>query len=132
MAENKRKIYLIDDDELHLTTAELFLKNDFEIYKAKTGKEALDYIVSNKFVPHLVLLDILMPEMDGWEVFRKMREIEAMKNVPIIFLTAVEDKQDHKKAFRIGISDVIMKPFNMTDLKSRISEVIKKTETKRI
>ena len=128
----KKKIYLIDDEEMHLTTAELFLKLDYEIHKAKSGQEALDYINNNKFIPNIILLDILMPNMDGWEVFKRMREIEFLKNVPIVFLTSSEEETNLKKAFKIGADDYIMKPFNMTDLKARIKDVIKRYEAKKI
>ena len=125
----KKKIYLIDDEEIHLATAELFLKNEYEIYKAKSGREALDYINSNKFAPNLILLDILMPDMDGWEVLKKMKEIAILKNVPIVFLTSVEEQAEQKKAYKMGIADYIVKPYNMMELKSRIKYLIKKYET---
>ena len=128
--DTKKKIYLIDDDEIHLTTAELFLKSEYELYKAKSGQEALDYINNNKFVPSIILLDIVMPKMDGWEVFKRMREIEILKNVPIVFLTSVEEEVNQKKAFKMGVADYIEKPYNMTDLKSRIKDVIKRYESK--
>ena len=122
----KKKILLVDDDEIHLTTAELFLKNDYEILKMHSGKEALEHLSGNEYVPDLVLLDIIMPNMDGWEVFRKFKEIAKMKNVPIVFLTAVENEDEKKKAFRLGIADFIHKPFNMTVLKDRVHEVFTK------
>ena len=124
--EPRKKIYLIDDDDMHLITAELFLKDEYEIYKAESGQEALDYINNNKFVPNLILLDIMMPNMDGWEVFKRMRKIEFLNNVPIVFLTSVEEKMDKAKAEKMGIADYIMKPYNMMDLKNKIKSIIKK------
>jgi putative two-component system response regulator len=126
MADDKKKIYLIDDDDIHLTTAELFLNDEYEVYKAHSGQEALEYIGSNKFIPNIILLDIMMPNMSGWEVFKKLREIDFLKNVPIAFLTSVVDEADKKRAYKMGIADYISKPFNMTDLKSRMKEIIKK------
>jgi putative two-component system response regulator len=123
---NKKTILLIDDDDIHLTTAELFLKSEYEIYKTQSGQEALDFITSNKFIPTLILLDIMMPNMDGWEVFKRIKEIDDLKNVPIIFLTSVEEDTEKKRAFKMGIADYIVKPYNLTDLKSRIRDVIKK------
>jgi putative two-component system response regulator len=124
--DKKKKIYLIDDDEIHLTTAELFLKDEYEIYKANSGQEALDYITGNKFIPNLILLDITMPDMNGWEAFKKFREIDFLKNVPIVFLTAVAEDTEKKKAYKMGIADYIIKPFNMTELKSRIKEIFRR------
>jgi len=124
--DNKIKIFLIDDDEIHLTTAELYLQDEYTVYKAKSGQEALDYIKNNKFVPNIILLDIIMPNMTGWDVFKKLREIDFLKNVPIAFLTSVVEDDEKKKASRMGIADFIEKPFNMTELKSRIKDIRKK------
>ena len=127
MADDKKmKIFLIDDDEIHLTTAELFLKDEYEIHKTQSGKEALEYINNNKFVPNLILLDIVMPNMSGWEVFKKLKEINSLKNIPIAFVTSLSDAEEKKKAYKMGIADYIMKPFNMTELKSRVKEIIRK------
>jgi putative two-component system response regulator len=127
MADDKKiKIYLIDDDEIHLTTAELYLQDEYEVYKAKSGQEALDYITGNKFIPNLILLDIVMPNMTGWDVFKKLREIDFVKNVPIAFLTSVAEESEKKRAYKMGIADYIMKPFNMTELKGRVRELIKR------
>jgi len=127
MADDKKiKILLVDDDEIHLTTAELFLKNEYEIHKAQSGKEALECINDNKFIPNLILLDIVMPDMSGWEVFKKVREISSLKSVPIAFVTSMAEEEEKKKAYRMGIADYIMKPFNMTELKSRVKEIRKK------
>jgi DNA-binding response OmpR family regulator len=129
MADDKReKIYLIDDDEIHLTTAELFLQDEYEVYKAKSGQEALEYISKNKFVPDLMLLDIMMPTMSGWEVFKRIREMDFLKNVPIAFLTSIVEEAEKKRAYKIGVADYIVKPFNMTELKSRIKEIFKKSK----
>jgi len=127
MADDKKlKIFLIDDDDIHLTTAELFLKNEYEIHKAHSGQEALDYINTNNLVPHIILLDIMMPNMNGWEVFKKIRAIASLKDVPIAFLTSIAEEEEKKKAYKLGVVDYIIKPFNMTELKSRISEIRKR------
>jgi putative two-component system response regulator len=127
MADDKKaKIYLIDDDEIHLTTDELFLKDEYEVYKAKSGQEALEYITSNKFIPNIILLDLIMPNMTGWDVFKRLREIDFLKNVPIAFLTSVVEDAEKKKAYKMGIADYIEKPFNMTELKGRIKEIRKR------
>jgi putative two-component system response regulator len=122
--DNKIKIYLIDDDDIHLTTAELFLQGEYEVHKANSGQEALDYITGNKFIPNLILLDIVMPNMTGWDVFKKLREIDFLKNVRIAFLTSIAEESEKKRAYKMGIADYIMKPFNMTELKSRVKELI--------
>jgi DNA-binding response OmpR family regulator len=127
MADDKKiKIYLIDDDEIHLTTAELYLQGEYEVHKAKSGQEALDNITNNNFIPNIILLDIVMPNMTGWDVFKKLRGMASLKNVPIAFLTSVAEEEEKKKAYKMGIADYIMKPFNMTELKGRVKDIVKK------
>jgi putative two-component system response regulator len=127
MADDKKiKIYLIDDDDIHLTTAELYLQDEYEVHKAKSGQEALDNIINNKFMPNIILLDLMMPNMTGWEVFKRLRQIDSLKNVPIAFVTSISGDEEKKKAFKMGIADYILKPFNMTELKSRVKEIRKK------
>jgi putative two-component system response regulator len=127
MADDKKiKIYLIDDDDIHLTTAELFLKDEYEVHKAKSGQEALDNITNNKFIPNIILLDLTMPNMTGWEVFKRLRQIDSLKNVPIAFVTSIAEAEEKKKAFKMGIADYILKPFNMTELKGKVKDIRKK------
>ena len=120
----RKKILLIDDDEIHLVTAELYLKDEYEIYKAKSGKEALNYLYNNDFTPDLIMLDIVMPEMDGWEVFNRIKAIGLLKNTPIVFLTSADGEKERKRARELGAVDYITKPFNMSFLKSTLKEII--------
>jgi DNA-binding response OmpR family regulator len=132
MADDKKlKIYLIDDDDINLTTAELFLKDEYEIRKSQVGQEALDCIENNEFVPDIILLDVMMPTMSGWEVYKKVRGIASMKNVPIAFVTSLVEEEEKKKAYKMGAADYIIKPFNMTELKGRIKEIVKKYKISR-
>ena len=124
-AIDRKKILLVDDDELHLITAELYLKEDYDIYKARSGDEALKHLYNSEAVPDLILLDIIMPNMDGWEVFRRIKAISVLQNVPIVFLTSEDGEAEKKKARKLGAVDYITKPFNMTFLKSTIKEILK-------
>jgi DNA-binding response OmpR family regulator len=125
---DRRKILLVDDIEMHLITAELFLKAEYEIYKAKSGQEALDLLIGNKLVPDIIMLDIVMPNMNGWEVFKRIKAIDFLNKVPIVFLTSEDEEAEKEKAYKMGIADYITKPYNMTDLIGRIKNVIKKSE----
>ena len=129
-ASEKKKLLIVDDDEMCLTTAELFLGKEYEIHKMKSGEEALEYLGDKKFVPDIMLLDILMPNMDGWELFKKIKKMDFLKNVPVVFLTSVREETDKKQAYKEGVADYITKPFNMVDLTNRIRDVIKRYGTK--
>jgi DNA-binding response OmpR family regulator len=126
-ANEKKTIFLVDDDEIHLKTAELFLKNDYEIHKASSGDEALQCLNNREFTPDLIMLDIIMPNMTGWEVFKKIRALDYLKNVPIAFLTSLTGEEEKKKARQLGAADYIMKPFNMNDLKTRVKDALLKS-----
>ena len=102
------------------------LKDEYEVFKAKSGSEALQYLYSSEFVPNLILLDIMMPDMDGWEVFNRIRCISLLKKVPIAFLTALTESSDEKRAFEIGADDYIRKPYNREELLSRIKVILDK------
>ena len=125
MANEKQKIFLIDDDNIQLTTAELFLKDEYEIHKATSGEEALKCLNNDEFTPDIIMLDILMPNMDGWEVFNRIRAIGKLRNVPVAFLTSEEGEKERRRAHLLGAADYITKPYNMTDLRNRIGDILK-------
>ena len=110
------KILIIDDDENTLWLLSTLLQhNNFEVIKSVTAADGLAFARDQK--PDLVLLDVMMPEMDGWEVCRRLREISA---VPIIFLTAKSSVKDVVKGLEIGGDDYIVKPFDNQELLARI------------
>ena len=122
--ENK-KILLVDDSEVHLVIAENILKIKYDVTTAKSGKEALG-LLSKGYVPNLILLDVLMPEMDGWEAYNKIKGISLLRNVPIAFLTSLDGVREKLYASRIGAADLITKPFNGDDLIKRVDGILEK------
>jgi len=123
----KKKILLVDDNELQLSITEIQLKKQYEVTTAKSGKEALDHLFHG-LVPDLIMLDILMPDMDGWETFGRLRAISVLHEVPIIFLSSVNDKEEIDHALDMGAADFIVKPFNSKEFLERIGKAIKKKE----
>jgi len=121
----KKTILMIDDDEVHLSIAENMLSGKYEIYTEKSGKAALDRL-SDGFIPDLIFLDVIMPGMDGWEVYRRIREINYLANVPVAFFTSLSEKIDIMHAHDIGAVDFLMKPFDKEDLLKRVSSMLKK------
>jgi two-component system sensor histidine kinase/response regulator len=122
MSDNKRDnnvILLVDDSINNLQLLGNLLKNeDYQIALAKNGKEALNIV--KEVVPELILLDIMMPEMDGYTVCRELKKNPQTKDIPIIFLTAKTTKEDIVKGFNTGGVDYITKPFNREELLARI------------
>jgi len=125
MNKEKKRILLIDDDEIQHKMAEAMLNDYYKVFHTKSGSDALNYLYDCSFVPHLILLDILMPEMDGWEVFNRLRALSLLKNVPIIFLTALNTTDEEKRAFDMGAADFIIKPYDQENLLERINKIIR-------
>jgi PleD family two-component response regulator len=126
---NPRKvILLVDDDETHLLITELSLINDYIVFKVKSGEEVLEFLDKSKIVPDLILLDVIMPKMDGWAVFDKISEIENFKRTPIIFYTSLDDDSAKEKAFKLGAFDYITKPCERSILLNKIKGTLSKAE----
>ena len=122
MENEKKQILLVDDDEIHLSVAEAILGNEYQVMSTKSGKEALDYMMRGP-VPDLVLLDILMPRMDGWETFNRLKAISLLRDVPIAFLTSVDGAAEKIHAQEIGAADYITKPFEREALLKRVKAI---------
>ena len=120
------KILIVDDNEVHLVIAENILKGKFEVITAKSGKEALA-LLSKGVVPGAILLDVLMPEMDGWETYNKIKGISLLENVPIAFLTSLDGMREKLYASRIGAADLITKPYDGEELIKKINTMIEGT-----
>ncbi|MHA6258485.1 response regulator transcription factor [Sporosarcina sp. CAU 1771] len=117
-----RTILLIDDEHRMMDLLELFLApHGFKCIKADNGKKGLELLKSEKV--NLVLLDVMMPEMDGWEVCRQIREFS---NVPVIMLTARADKTDLVKGLDNGADDYITKPFDEGELTARVNALLRR------
>jgi PleD family two-component response regulator len=126
---NARKIILlVDDDEIHLSITESSLKDEYEIFMVKSGEEALDFLSKSQTVPDLILLDILMPVMDGWTVFDKIQDIAALKLTPIMFYTSLDEESAKEKAYELGAFDYITKPCEQSVLLTRIKDTLQKAE----
>ncbi len=124
----KKKILMVDDDEVHLEIAEALLEGEYEVFKATSGFETLEFLNKNQFIPDLILLDIIMIEMNGWEVFKKIREIAEYKDVPIAFLTSVNEEGEKRKALALGAAEYITKPYDAEYLQNTIREILKNSK----
>lgn len=119
------KILLVDDEPDILEFMEYNLrKEDFAVFKANNGKEALE--LAQRELPDLIILDIMMPEMDGIEACRHIREHPALKNVMIAFLTARNEDYSQIAGFDVGADDYITKPIKPRVLISRINALLRR------
>lgn len=119
MDEHKFSILIVDDNPKNLQVLGNTLKNrDYKVEFAINGYKALEWLEQRSF--DLVLLDVMMPEMDGYEVCRKLRDKKSLENTPVIFLTAKSDTEGVVKGFEAGAQDYITKPFNTPELLIRV------------
>ena len=125
----KKKILLVDDDEIHLSIAEVILKSKYQVIIARSGKEALAFFLRGQF-PNLVLLDILMPNMDGWETYNRLKAMSCLQDIPIVFLTSVTGTDEKNYALEIGAADYITKPYEEKELLRRIKKILGKKKIK--
>ena len=128
--EKKKHILMVDDAATNLKCAGEVLKEHYTLSMAKSGKQALSLL--ERIIPNLILLDINMPEMNGYETMKKIREIPECKNIPIVFLTADSDLQSEIKSLDMGAMDYIRKPFEPDLMLSRISRVFRIEEDKKV
>ena len=116
---------LVADDEMRMRklVRDFLVKNDFLVVEAADGEEALDKFFSDKDIA-LVVLDVMMPKLDGWQV---CREIRSESKVPIIMLTAKSDERDELLGFELGVDEYITKPFSPKILVARIEAILRRT-----
>jgi two-component system alkaline phosphatase synthesis response regulator PhoP len=125
----KFKILVVDDEKdiVDLLKYNLDKENDFEVITALNGKEAIEQAIENK--PDLVLLDIMMPEMNGFDVCKKLKNSPLTSNVPVIFLTAKENEIDEIIGLELGADDYIQKPISPRKVIARVKSVIRRVYT---
>lgn len=119
----KQRILIIDDATENIRILIDLLKSDYDTCFAKNGKTALTLAATEK--PDLILLDIIMPEMDGYEVCRRLKQDDAMADIPIIFISALSEIGDETKGLEIGAVDYITKPISPPIVKARIKNHLK-------
>ncbi len=126
--EKKAVVMIVDDTPEILRILIELLKDDYQLIPVKSGEAALEQLESKPY-PDLILLDIVMPEMDGYEVCGKIKEDPKRCHIPVIFITTVTEAVDDAKAFEIGAVDYITKPFNPMTAKARIKTHIELSRT---
>lgn len=117
--ESADQILLVDDNTTNLQLLRDTLDGyGYKLLAAKNGKTALS--IAQKAKPDLILLDIMMPELDGYEVCRRLKDDQATAQIPVIFVTALSDAEDEAKGLTLGAVDYITKPFNPELVRARV------------
>ncbi len=121
--EEKPKILIVDDSAMDTYILSEVLRVDYQVHTVNNGKEALTYVASNP--PDLILLDRIMPGMDGREVCQKLKEDQATCHIPIIFITGMDAEEDEAEGFAAGAADYITKPFRLAVVRARVASILK-------
>ncbi|MCH5188377.1 MAG: diguanylate cyclase [Oscillospiraceae bacterium] len=124
-----KTILIVDDNKLNLTTAKTVLSSEYRVVPVMQGRQALTFLADNAC--DLVLLDINMPDMDGFDILKNIRQIEHCQSMPVIFLTADSDVGTEMRCFEAGALDFIAKPFVPEVMRSRIGRVLELEELRR-
>ncbi len=124
MGEKKAIILVVDDDHRNLRLIEAMLfPLDYEVILANDGEEALEKV--KKVPPDVILLDVMMPKMDGFEVARRLKEGEDTRIIPVVMVTALREVEDRVKALEVGADDFLTKPVEQTELRARVNSLLK-------
>jgi CheY-like chemotaxis protein len=110
MDRAKAKILVVDDTPVNIQVLNEALDKEFDVFFALNGNEALQK--AQELEPDLIMLDIMMPEMDGFEVCRRLKGNDRLRNIPVIFITALSQTKEESQGLALGAADYISKPFN--------------------
>ena len=123
---NEIKILVVDDESrMRKLVRDFLVRKDYTVLEASNGEEAVDIFVENKDIA-LIILDVMMPKMDGWQA---CKEIRAFSQVPIIMLTAKSDERDELLGFELGVDEYISKPFSPKILVARVEAILRRTSS---
>ena len=121
---DRLKVLVVDDESrMRKLVRDFLVKSNYDVIEAGDGEEALDRFFANKDIA-LIVLDVMMPKLDGWQV---CKEIRSYSKVPIIMLTARTDEQDELHGFQMGVDEHISKPFSPKILVARIEAILRRT-----
>jgi len=127
MANNKnKKLLIVDDEKMNIINLAQYLKTNYDILVAADGASALE--IAEKQLPDLILLDIVMPDMNGFEVLTRLKNSPTTINIPVIFITGLDSAEDEEKGISLGAVDYITKPFHKSVVKARIDTHLKMSD----
>lgn len=120
--QGRGRLLLVDDIKANVNLLQLNLKKDYHIDVAFDGESALEQVAKNP--PDLILLDIQMPGIDGYEVCRRLKKNKETEKIPIVFITSKNEEEDETKGLELGAIDYIIKPFSMPIIKARVKNLM--------
>ena len=117
-------ILIVDDIEINRIILQEILQDDYRIIEAASGEEAFKILFEDKILPTAVLLDIIMPDIDGFQVLDRIKQHEKTKNIPVLFITAADSDETESRGLKSGAADYVTKPFNHDVVRARVDNHI--------
>ncbi len=125
---NKKRIMIVDDEPITIKMCEFILKtNEYDVVSAMSGRQCLDYLRNSDNPPvDLIVLDIEMPILNGFNTLSSIRQAESLKHIPVMFLTATATQETVKEAIRLGVNSYLKKPFLPNELIDKVEALLGK------
>jgi CheY-like chemotaxis protein len=120
--EGRPRVLVVDDDPETRLMVDLSLRDDYEVTKASNGIEAIERMV--EFEPDLLLIDIMMPKMNGYQLLQSIRRNPMFGNTPVVVLSAKSARRDHEYAMKLGATDCLAKPYHVNDLLKTVEKIV--------
>ena len=124
----KKRMLVVDDSKINRSLLVEIFKGEYDVFQASDGKEALDTLLSDEKSFSIVVLDLIMPVMDGYELLTVMRSTKALEETPVIVLSSSDDTDSELKALNHGADDMITKPFDPRIIRQRVKNIVLKAE----
>ena len=121
--KEKKTVLVVDDDASQLEMTRTFLEENYEVTTTNSCEKALKLLYQG-YDPNFILLDLMMPDVDGWQTYNRMKELSKLHHVPIAIFTSSDDPSDKIRAEKMGAADFIKKPCKKSDLLERIGKLI--------
>jgi len=125
---SRQTIMIVDDTEMNIAILVEALQDDYEVIVAINGLDAIKLLKDQK--PDLILLDIIMPEMDGYDVLKTIKKNSELEHIPVILLSAITDSGSKTKGFSLGAVDYVTKPFEIVEVKARVKTQLRLEEAR--
>jgi PleD family two-component response regulator len=120
----RNSILIVDDEMMNLKILLTFLQSEYAVYTAKNGPTAIE--IANRVLPDLILLDIMMPEMDGYEVLSVLKNSDRTRDIPVVIISGLNGMEEEEKGLQLKVADYITKPFKKTVVEVRVRNQIQK------
>jgi DNA-binding response OmpR family regulator len=118
----KKKVLLVEDKDEFRKLVRMFLSRNYEVQTSRNGMEALN-IIENGFVPHVIVSDLMMPNVGGKELLSILKSKDKLKHIPVIILSSIDKSMERVELLKMGASDYMIKPFNPVELELRIEKL---------